>query len=456
MRIANDLTIAPSEPGSLFSPARRASSIGAVALCSMIAFEAIGVGAGMPAVAAALDGLSLYALAFAGTLASSIVAMVWSGQDCDRLGPMRSMVGGMMLFALGLLIAGLADSMTMLIAGRVVQGLGVGALCVSLYVAVARTVPEALHPRLFALFSTAWVIPAVVGPVISGWIVDYLGWRWLFLGIALLLLPTAALILPPLRGSGQRAVGMRSTGRALAWAVVAAVSCVALAISESAGASAGAIVGGLLAAIGLAASRLLPGGTLRLERGLPTVVALRALLSAAFFLCEAFIPLWLHQQRGWSITAAGLALTGGALSWSFGSQLQSRISGDACRERWLARGCFILLLGAIGCGVTVGFALPGPLMIASWSLAGLGIGLSLPMLGVLMLKLSPRNEQGTYSSALQLGAALGTSSSLAAGGLLFSMLLTGTPTAAYVSVFALASVCAATAWLTATRGVSPG
>lgn len=65
-----------STSDSLFSRERRALSIGAVGLCSMIAFEAIGVAAGMPAVAKALSGLSLYALAFAGTLAGSVVAMV--------------------------------------------------------------------------------------------------------------------------------------------------------------------------------------------------------------------------------------------------------------------------------------------------------------------------------------------------------------------------------------------
>lgn len=70
-----------STSDSLFSRERRALSIGAVGLCSMIAFEAIGVAAGMPAVAKALSGLSLYALAFAGTLAGSVVAMVWSGRD---------------------------------------------------------------------------------------------------------------------------------------------------------------------------------------------------------------------------------------------------------------------------------------------------------------------------------------------------------------------------------------
>ena len=150
---------------SLFAPAWRNLSMGSVGLCSMIAFESIGVAAGMPAVAEALDGIGLYALAFAGTLAGSVLAMVWAGSDCDRRGPFRAMTIGMLMFAIGLLMAGLATSMLILVLGRIIQGLGVGALVVALYVATARTLPGALHPRLFALFSSAWVIRRLSDPL---------------------------------------------------------------------------------------------------------------------------------------------------------------------------------------------------------------------------------------------------------------------------------------------------
>ena len=84
-------------------------------------------------------------------------------------------------------------------------------------------------------------------------------------------------------------------------------------------------------------------------------------------------------------------------------------------------------------------------------LVGLGMGLSFPMLGVLTLKLAPRQQQGTYTSALQLGAALCTSAALATGGLLFSILIAAMPTAAFASVFALAALFAATAWISVAR-----
>lgn len=427
---------------SLFSREYRSLSIGAVSLCSMIAFEAIGVAAGMPAVAAALDGISLYALAFAGTLAGSVVAMVWSGRDCDRHGPFRSMAWGMLLFALGLLLAGLATSMVLLVAGRIVQGLGVGALGVAMYVATARALPQALHPRLFALFSSAWVVPAIVGPAISGWIVDQMGWRWLFLAILVLLLPTAALILPPLHGKNEPTPSALSTSRTLPWALLASISSVTLALSADFGNWMPVVVLSSLSAVTIAAVQLLPRGTLRMAHGLPAVIALRGLNSAAFFLSEAFVPLWLHQQRGWSITAAGVALTGGALSWSLGSHLQSRMTRDATRQSWIGYGCLLLLIGIVVCLVAVLGTLPEWWMLVGWSTTGLGMGLSFPMLGVLTLKLAPREQQGNYSSALQLSSALATSAALAAGGLMFSLLQADAPMLAFLSIYSLAALLA--------------
>ena len=445
------LAVQSVENPTLFSRQWRGVTIGAVGLCSMIAFEAIGVAAGMPAVAVALDGVPLYALAFASTLAGSVVAMVWSGRDCDQHGPLRSMTLGMALFAVGLLIAGLAGSMPSLVVGRIIQGLGTGALVVALYVATARVLPSALHPRRFALFSSAWVVPAVIGPAISGWIVERCGWRWLFLGIFVLLLPTAALILPPLRGMKQNPMPVTSARGRLAWAMVAAAGSVVLSASAHFGRWAPLAVITSLACVGLAALRLLPAGTLRLARGLPSVIALRGLNAAAFFLCESFIPLWLNEQRGWSITVAGMALTGGALSWSLGSHLQSRLGEESRRQAWLSRGCLLLAGGIVVCGFAVLGVLPDWAMLLGWSMAGLGTGLSLPMLGVLTLKLAPAHQQGLYSSALQLCASLCTSAALALGGLVFSLLHARLPAQAFESVFALAAAIAFLGWTRSTR-----
>ena len=91
----------------------------------------------------------------------------------------------------------------------------------------------------------------------------------------------------------------------------------------------------------------------------------------------------------------------------------------------------LLLIGITLCVMAVAGAVPDWSMLIGWSMSGLGVGLSLPMLGVLMLKLAPRERHGNYSSALQLCAALCTSAALAAGGLAFSVLEASLPMAAW-------------------------
>lgn len=415
-------------PRSLFERRLAAASLGAVALVSLMAFEAMAVAAAMPAIAAALDGLRLYALAFGGMLATSVFGMVLAGRSCDRDGPMRTAATGLAVFAAGLVIAGVAQGMGWLVAGRIVQGLGSGMLGVALYAGMGQVVPAPLHPRLFAMMAAAWVLPALVGPAVAAWLVERWGWRAVFLVAAALVPLAAALLLPAFARLGRppqdRSAGQTTQPPArLRWAALGALGALLLhAASDTAspGPLLAAVVAGLLASL-LAATRLLPAGSLAAAPGLPAVIAQRALLASAFASAEAFVPLYLTRQQGWSLGAAGLMLTAGAVMWSAGSALQARLGSEGDRRRGLRFG---LLAVAAGVGLvalpaafdwTVWTVLPG------WALAGFGIGLSFPMLSVLTLALSAPDEQGRNASALQLSDALGSSALLAVSGALFNL-----------------------------------
>lgn len=178
-------TAAEAAGAGLFAPRLRALTIGLVALIALYAFEALAITTAMPTATLALDGLSLYALAFAGTLATSVVGMVAAGRWADTRGPRAPLQQGIAWFCAGLLLAGLAPAMWVLLLGRVVQGFGGGLMSVAAYVAVGRMYPSALRPRIFAAFAAAWVLPALVGPTISGLIVENAGWRWVFLSVPL-------------------------------------------------------------------------------------------------------------------------------------------------------------------------------------------------------------------------------------------------------------------------------
>lgn len=450
-------SLATPDPERLFAAGRRAFSLGAVALVSLIAFEAIAVTAAMPAVALALDGLDAYALAFGGTLATALVGMVVAGTDCDRRGPRRSMALGLALFACGLLLAGSAASMPLLVLGRLAQGFGIGAIGVAIYVAAARLYPPALRPRLFALFAAAWVVPAILGPGIAGLLVQWVGWRWVFLGALALLPPVALLVLPALRHADpveQPAADGSAARRRIAWAALAGVAALAL---HQWGRSPPAGWAGLLglsvgvALLWLSARALLPAGTLRADRGLPTVILLRGLLAASFLAAEVFIPLWLGLHAGWGVAAAGLALSAGALCWSLGSALQSRVVDDAARRRLLRTGFAIVAAGTAGQLVVVLGLLPAWSMIALWALAGFGIGLAFPVLSVLVLGLSPAAEQGRNSAALQQSEAIAHSALLALAGALFAALHGTAPQLAFALLFGVPAALMALGALLASR-----
>ncbi|MGY0558560.1 MFS transporter [Lysobacter sp. A421] len=442
-------------PESLFAPRYRALTLGAVSLVALYAFEALAVATAMPVVAQALDGLSLYAMAFAGTLAAAVVGMVASGPWADRSGPRAPLKHGIVWFGIGLVIAGLAPTMWVLLVGRVIQGFGGGLMSVALYVVVGRAYPPQMRAPIFAAFAAAWVLPAIIGPTISGLIVEHLGWRWVFLLVPFVAALAAAMVLPALRGMGplpqQTSIDASGNRQRIAWAVVAAVSALLL---HYAGQRRDWLAIVLLGAagVGLLASmvKLLPAGTLRAGRGLPSVIALRGIASAAFFGTEIFLPLLLTRERGLSPTWAGLALTIGAIGWSLGSWNRGRLI-DPSPARLLQVGMGLIALGVACVALAVMPAVPLQVAMAGWVVAGLGMGTVYPSLSILTLELSPPERQGANASALQLCDALFTATMLAVGGSLFAALLARSPIAAYLSGFAITGSLAVLGLLLAAR-----
>ncbi|MER7440205.1 MFS transporter [Micromonospora avicenniae] len=444
-------TLAPA-PG-LFAPRLRAMTVGSVALISLLAFEALAVGTAMPTVARNLDGLALYGLAFGGPFATGVLAMVLSGIWCDTRGPGSPMWHGLLWFVAGLVVAGTASTMEALVVGRVVQGFGSGLLSVALYVIVGQAYPEELHRRIFAAFAAAWVVPSLVGPAVAGLVVEHLHWCWVFLAVPAVAVPAALLMRPGLRSVAATAVTRTSVGAVarIGWACGAGVSAALLHIGgQQHGASALALsavaTGGLL----FCAPRLLPPGSLRAARGLPAVIGLRGLASAAFVGAEVVIPLMLSRERGLSPTAAGLVLTTGALFWSAGSWIQGRMRAPASRASLPRAGLACVTAGIGTVALTLLPGTPVAVAVLGWAVAGLGMGLLYPSLSALTLELSAPGEQGRSSSSLQLCDSLGAATVLALTG---AVLASGSAPASgsFLVALAISTALALTGTLLATR-----
>jgi MFS family permease len=392
-------------------------TIGVVAAITLFAFEGIAVSTVMPAVAIEFDGLGVYAWAFNAYVAASLVGMVVAGSWCDRDGPRRSMWAGLGVFSAGAVVAGLAPSMAVLIAARGVQGLGGGALIVAAYVLIARAYPEELRPKAFSLMAASWVVPALIGPLIAGWLTETLTWRLAFLLVPLVLILPALMLRDVLRahdgGTGE-SLGQARIVRALLTACGLTIAMVGFLRPGGlpVWVDASLVVAGL-AVIVTSVRGLLPEGALRLGRGLPTTVLMRGILAGAFFGAEAFIPLALVEQRGLSITVAGLTLSVSALGWWLGSYAQSRIPESTDRARTVQVGALIVTVGLLSLPLCLVSTLPAWLCAISYFVASLGMGLCFPSIAVQTLRLSPVDEQGANSAALQISDAILSSLMLA-------------------------------------------
>lgn len=118
-----------------------------------------------------------------------------------------------------------------------------------------------------------------------------------------------------------------------------------------------------------------------------------------------FIPLALTRLHHFTATQAGIVLTVGALGWSAASQIQAR--SERSREFYAVLGAVFLAGGIVL--ATVALQISGWLTAPAWIIGGAGMGFSIGSLSVLLLDLSPEDEQGVNSSALQISDTLGSS-----------------------------------------------
>lgn len=424
----------PTDQGSPLPLSQRALTIGICTMTVSIAFESIAVATAMPVAARDLNGIAYYAWAFSLFVIGMLLATVLAGRVCDRIGPSRPLLFGLGVFVVGLVVAGTAETMVQLVAGRFVQGLGGGVLNTAMFVTVAKAYRPAQRPRVFTYISTAWVLPSFVGPPVSAWLTSNLSWHWVFFTVIPLAVIGGAMVLPTVRVmmripmpevSEEDASGLRP---APVWAAFA--TAVAAALLQVAGQRLDwwglALAGLAVALLVLGLPRLMPAGFLRLGRGLPSVILARALLPGAYFGGEAFLPLMLVEQRHVPLLLAGGTLTVGAVGWTTGSFLQANRRLPLRRDQLITIGCLNVAIGLALAGVIALVpSLPYALIALSWVFAGLGMGFATASTSLATITLSPVDAQGRNGSSLNLGDALGSSVFVGLAGTIFGALHPG-------------------------------
>ena len=427
---------------------RRTLLVGTMLAVFSIAFQTIGIATALPTLMASFDATALYPWAFTTMISGMLAATIVAGRVADRQGPALPMYLGFALFALGLVLGWLAPSVWVALLARLVQGLGAGALNLTLAVTIAHGFSAQERPKVMALYSFCWLLPAFVGPPIAAWLTHY-DWRLVFATMLPLVAVAFAITLPGLRGVQARfRPGEDAVGPVAVWptaAITIAPSLILLAgqplgwwslVSAAAGTT--ALVWGL--------PRILAPAARGVGPGIPSVVLTRALQAGAFFAAETILLVTLQHLRHYTPTEVGWALTIGSVGWTAASWLQSQRWVRWHRDTFITVGSLVTTAGLAGLVAFAWFELlPLWFGLTAWVVAGLGMGFTMPSSAVAVMSLSPSFEQGRNQSSLQVAESVGNSVVTAVVGGIYTALLFAEPEKLGYSVALAATLLVAVA-----------
>ena len=420
------MEIADTLPWQAAAPGRERRRATAAVLLALVvaAFETTVVTTAMPTLTAELDGRALYAWVFTGFLLASTVGVLLGGRLSDRLGRRATFVAGMGLFLLGSVLCGFSTSVPMLVAFRVLQGLGAGAVQPTTLTISSDLYTLQERAAIQSLFTGAWGLASVVGPVVGGLLTEHLGWRSVFwVNVPVGLLAVAMLRRsyrdPPRRDSRPFELGGPALG-------ALSMTLVLLALEPQALPAPALLVVVLTAALaGWAFLRqqrrstdpLVPPAVLR-DRTVRSGLVGGLVAGGVLYTLSAYVPLWMMSHGGHSALGAGVALvpllTGWALGSSFGVKLLLRGGLRASAGLgFLVAGTGAALFGlALSQGASDGW------LYASLGLLGVGLGPAASTCIIAPQARVPWEQRGAITSAVYACRMLGGSLAIAVVNLL--------------------------------------
>ncbi|MFE9627374.1 MFS transporter [Streptomyces sp. NPDC006527] len=304
---------------------------------ALAALDSTIVATAVPQIVGDLGGFSVFSWLFSGYLLAVTVTLPVYGKLSDTFGRKPVLVAGAAVFLLGSLLCALAWNMGALIAFRVVQGLGGGALQGTVQTLAADLYPLEERPKIQSKLSTVWVVSAVAGPGVGGLLAAYADWRWIFL----VNLPVGAVALwlivrhlhEPRRESGERtrvdwagALAVFACGGVVLTALVqGGVAWPWLSAPSLALFAAGLALAGLVVVIERrAAQPIIPGWVWRRR----TIAAVNLALGALGLLMVAptvFLPTYAQSVLELDPVTAGFVLSVWTLSWPVSAALSQHV-----------------------------------------------------------------------------------------------------------------------------------
>jgi EmrB/QacA subfamily drug resistance transporter len=376
----------------------------------LASMESTVVATAMPTIVGQLGGLEHYSWVFSAYMLASTTTVPLYGKLSDIYGRRKLYVFAMVLFLSGSVLCGWANSMTSLIFARAMQGLGAGGIMPLAFILIGEMFTLEQRAKMQGLFSGVWGVSSIVGPLLGGFLVDQLSWRWIFYVNIVPGLLAAALV--ALAWRDQLHTHERPAVDYFG-AIILTASVVMLLLGLMGSGSSSLIL--IVAALGLlvllfwverrAADPILPLPLFR-DRLFATATAHGILAGWAIFGSVSFIPLFVQSVRGTTATQAGITLTPMLLGWVTASIIGTRLLLKVGYRRLALIGTASLTLGSFLMS-QAGMNTSQVSLMIFVALMGIGMGLSIPGFLIAVQTSVQRRQLGTATSMLQFSRSIG-------------------------------------------------
>jgi EmrB/QacA subfamily drug resistance transporter len=389
----------------------------------------------LPTIVGELGGYDSLSWVVSAYLLTSAVVVPFAGKLADLFGATRLFQLAIVTFACGSLLAGLSGTMVLLVLARGVQGVGGGAIMTLAYTLIARIVPSRERGRYTGYVAAVFAITSVTGPLVGGFLVDHLSWRWAFyLNVALSVVALGVIRRSLPSDSSRTIAPLDYTGAVLLVAALVSTMLVTMWGGQTYAWASPTIIGlGVAALVGLGLfgwrERVAPDPIVPFDLFTQRVVRVSTLLAflsgVAMFGVIVYAPTFLQVAAGASATRSGLLL----IPLMGGTLVGSTIGGRAMSRtaRFKAIAVIGSVLFAVGTGLLATLDRSSPEIFSSLfvGLFGIGLGLTMPVTVVAVQNAVVPRQLGAATSATQFSRKIGATLGVAALGGVFNARVLG-------------------------------